>query len=425
MKSSFGIAVVTMSLLFVAPTAEATDPCPGTPGFELVAPTTIANGDIATFNLIAPPGLFAVIFVSFGEGPNQTPWGTLCLDFPAIGYPLINIPANGSLSLTRDFCKTPIVGQTAFIQFVAVNPNDVTQGGVSNQLAVEFVAGECQGASFPAPTCLVIIDEDTIDNDIKTIEAAAANHNVEADYLVNDDIPTEGLNPPLRWNTLFPGDIVLIPGGQVDDEGLFALPETTPWNALDYGKGLVPQEKLDKIKNVMPLRNHELHQLVGRTCTAVVYDSDISMNFAPINANLQGARYGLFSFTVLNVVVAGSLDESKSDTSLYDLLVRVEPPLDPNFALHVPIHDHEPDAVEIPFADYNSAAGTVVVHGESDFGASAKVTCSIDGFVIEAPMTYNDAKNRWEFTATTQVDLTGRRVTVSTDHGGAYNSFID
>lgn len=366
-----------------------------------------------------------MFLVSFGPGPFQTPYGTLCVDWPAITYPLVPFGPDGTLTLTRDFCKTPLVGQTLYFQFVAANLSDLSQAGVSNMIPITFVPGECQGQPFPDPTCLVIIDEETIDNDIKTIEAAAAAHSVEADYLVNDDIPTEGLNTPLRWNTMFAGDIVLIPGGQVDDEGLFALPPNTPWNSLDYAKGIIPQSQLDKIADVMPLRNHELHQLVGRTCTAVVYDSDISMNWIPVNANLQGARYGLFTFTVLNVVVAGTLDESKSDTSLYDLLVRVEPYEDPDFAMHVNIHDHEPDAVEIPHAKYNAQTNTVTVHGESDFTPNVKVTVSIEGFVLEAPMTYNSGDDRWEFTSVTPANLKGRRVTVSTDHGGAYNSFIN
>ena len=38
----------------------------------------------------------------------------------------------------------------------------------------------------------------------------------------------------------------------------------------------------------IPLRNLDLFGLVGRSCVAVVYDSDISMNYMPVQANLQG-----------------------------------------------------------------------------------------------------------------------------------------
>ena len=138
---------------------------------------------------------------------------------------------------------------------------------------------------------------------------------------------TEVGNPHLRWNQFFPGDIVLLPAGEVDDEGIFALPANVPFDLGDFAAGVVPQDQLDKIPDVMPLRNQELVQLVGRTCVGVVYDSDISMNYEPINANLQGARLGLFTFTVLAVEVPGYLPEATSSSSLYSLWVRVESPI--------------------------------------------------------------------------------------------------
>ncbi len=56
-----------------------------------------------------------------------------------------------------------------------------------------------------SPMCLLIIDEDTIDNDISTIMEAAASHGVTPDELVNDDHPTEVGNPWLLWNELQQG----------------------------------------------------------------------------------------------------------------------------------------------------------------------------------------------------------------------------
>ena len=97
-----------------------------------------------------------------------------------------------------------------------------------------------------------------------------------------------------------------------------------PFSVADYVDGNVPQDQLDEIGGVMPLRNQELEQLVDRSCVAVVYDSDISINDGPV-ANLQGARYGLFFFTVLDVGPPGTLPESGSSTSLFELLIRVDP----------------------------------------------------------------------------------------------------
>ena len=53
------------------------------------------------------------------------------------------------------------------------------------------------------------------------------------------------------------------------------------------------------------------------------------------------------------------------------------------------------------------------------------MTVSIDDFVLEAPMTYNPGTGYYEFFTNTAVDLDGRRVTISTDEGGAYNEFIE
>ena len=88
--------------------------------------------------------------------------------------------------------------------------------------------------------------------------------------------------------------------------------------------GDVPQDELDKIEGIVPLRNDDLEELVGRTCVAVVYDSDISINYDPINGNLQGGRHGLFAFTVDSVNLPGTIPESTSDTSLLDLWIEVE-----------------------------------------------------------------------------------------------------
>ncbi len=152
----------------------------------------------------------------------------------------------------------------------------------------------------------------------------------------------------------------------------------------------------------------------------------------------EGERYGLFTFTVLGTVLdnlpvtsspgvelPGTLPESKSDTTLYDLRVRVESPMLPTERFDVVVRDHEPDAIEIKKADYDGSSMTLTVFGESDFAPGAIMTVSVDDFILEAPMTYNAAQDRYEYIDVTPVDLDGRRVTISTDEGGAYNSFIE
>ncbi|MCP3938532.1 MAG: hypothetical protein GY708_24560, partial [Actinomycetia bacterium] len=298
--------------------------------------------------------------------------------------------------------------------------------------------------------CVVIIDEETIDNGISTIEKAAWGHGVAPDYLVNDDRPTEIGNPPLRWNERFPGDIVLLPGGEVDDEGWFDLPERIRY-ADDrstilsdeewiqaFIDGTLPQHLLDKVRDVMPLRNPELLALVGRTCTAIVYDSDISIDYEPLYANLQGERYGKFTFKVLAVEVPGSIPESQSSTSLYDLWLEVLPPAEPTVGLNVLIHDHEPDSIQVTRANFNRRRGQLTVYGESNFappggahgaemflsvdGVDAGTDRTIDPFLLEQEMTYSAGRGRYELVlGGITENLDGRRLTIYTDEGGVDN----
>ncbi|MAG56620.1 MAG: hypothetical protein CMJ83_10055 [Planctomycetes bacterium] len=305
---------------------------------------------------------------------------------------------------------------------VTVQTRLCAPNGPAGPLSPDWASNAIVATVGNPDVCVVIIDEDTIDNGFSTIQASASFHGVTPDYLVNDDQPTEVGNPWLRWNTMFPGDVVVLPGGEVDDEGWFALPPNTPWSLNDYAEGLVPQSQLDPIPDVMPLRNHDLFALIGTTCVAVVYDSDISMNYLPIQGNLQGARYGRFAFTVLGVQLAGGLPESTSSTSLYDLIVRVEPPLEATRGYHVTIRDHEPDAAEIVEASWSN--GTLTVRAESDFAPSAIMTLSVEDFVLEAPMAFDPATQRYEATLAAPQSLVGRRVTVSTDEGGAYNEYV-
>jgi hypothetical protein len=63
-----------------------------------------------------------------------------------------------------------------------------------------------------------------------------------------------------------------------------------------------PEDRLDEIRNVTPLRAEGLFGLIGKTVCAVVYDSDITINYSPIEGNLQGENLGTVAFDVLDVV---------------------------------------------------------------------------------------------------------------------------
>lgn len=59
------------------------------------------------------------------------------------------------------------------------------------------------------------------------------------------------------------------------------------------------------------------------------------------------------------------------------------------------------------------------VYGVANYAPAAVMTVSIEDFVLEAPMTYNADEDRYEYVINTATDLDGRRITISTDLGGA------
>ncbi|MCP4537374.1 MAG: hypothetical protein GY832_09520, partial [Chloroflexi bacterium] len=64
---------------------------------------------------------------------------------------------------------------------------------------------------------------------------------------------------------------------------------------------------LDEVIGVAPLDNAAIQAMVGNTYGAVVFKSDVSMNYGPTEANLTGGRRGRFTFTVLDAQPCGAL----------------------------------------------------------------------------------------------------------------------
>lgn len=161
-----------------------------------------------------------------------------------------------------------------------------------------------------AESVVLVIDEESIDN------GNAPNNFSETD--VNDQLARVGLRQQLRYFRDNVGKTIELFTGEVGDEGWHAL-KTIPasWisagptgngtrNFLQAGPGLGggedgPEVLLDKIPNVTPLRARGLKMLTGRTILAVVYDGDVSTNYGPLNANLQGANLGVVALEVLDV----------------------------------------------------------------------------------------------------------------------------
>jgi hypothetical protein len=177
---------------------------------------------------------------------------------------------------------------------------------------------------------LLIIDEDSIDNGIHFNPTGGLITPDGPDFFekleVNDDRPGTKQRAILRYFADHVGETITVKTGQTGDEGWFAptcIPQkwisgssstciTDPaqrQTAINNyfgksGSSAIPsQSRLDKIPAVMPLRALGLDALVDKDICAVVYDSDISINydkstFPFTSGNLQGETLGIVAFTV-------------------------------------------------------------------------------------------------------------------------------
>ena len=170
----------------------------------------------------------------------------------------------------------------------------------------------CDTQTVTVKRAFLVIDEDSIG------KGNAPNFFSDTD--VNDHIADIGVRGQLPFFAANVGSTVALHTGEVGDEGWFA-PKTIPdsWNSagsttdglrnyLDAGPGLGSPDAngdrealLDKIPGVTPLRAEGLALLEGRVVCGVVYKSDISINYDPIDGSLKGATLGIVAFRVLSV----------------------------------------------------------------------------------------------------------------------------
>lgn len=161
----------------------------------------------------------------------------------------------------------------------------------------------------PGSAVVLVIDEESIDN--------GNEPNDFSDVDVNDQLAEVGVRTPLAYFQANVGREITLYTGEVGDEGWHAL-KTIPasWrsagptdngtrNYLLAGPGLGSPDQdddrealLDKIPDVTPLRATGIAMLRGRTVCAVVYDSDVGINYSPLNGSLKGATLGLVAFEV-------------------------------------------------------------------------------------------------------------------------------
>ena len=191
----------------------------------------------------------------------------------------------------------------------------------------------------------LIIDEDGLDNGLHYNNAGGSITPDGPQFFsasdVNDDMASETQRNTLHYFRSNIGRTITIMAGQTGDEGWFApncIPAKWISNNMDddntcltgverqvairnyfgfNGINAIPsQERLDKIPDVRPLRALGLNRLIGRIVCAVVYDSDISINYdhdtpLGVNGNLQGETLGIVAFRVNQV---RTLDDFSSST---------------------------------------------------------------------------------------------------------------
>ena len=193
------------------------------------------------------------------------------------------------------------------------------------------------GGGLP-PLEFLVIDDDSIKKDDPP--------NFFSEQDVNLDLKEIGVRTQLRFFEANVGATITLRTGQEGDFGWIALP-TVPasWDGAgptsdghrnffgDPGLPLPPnvgpglgapdsngdrEALLDNIPNVLPLGETELQQRIGQRVCAVVYDSDVSVDFSTMEASLKGANLGTVAFEVVAVTPQSGSTLPEVDIKIFD-----------------------------------------------------------------------------------------------------------
>jgi hypothetical protein len=245
----------------------------------------------------------------------------------------------------------------------------------------------------------LVIDEDSIDN--------GNEPNFFSDVEVNDDIADIGVRDQLQYFSEHIGEELTLFTGEVGDEGWFALKSipldwiyTGPTNdgVANFiqagiglgtsGQGKSSEEYLDSIPDVTPLRATGLDMLEGKTICAIVYDSDVSINYDPLTGSLMGANLGIVAFEVLSTESNTGYSSSslpKVNIKILDADVIKTLPMELMQDVPVPISSSEPFDVDPPSA----FSSDVVAYWNFDEGSNIIAEDSTennhDGVLINDP----------------------------------------
>lgn len=309
----------------------------GTDGFTFVVNDGTVDSNAGTISISVIPVNLAPIA---DAGPDQTEivGNTVTLDGSGSSDP------DGDLITYSWTFVTRPDGSSASIQDpTTVSPSfELDRTGT---YVVQLIVNDGTADSAPSAVTInaesqsvvLVIDEDSIDN------GAPPNFFLDGD--VNGGIADLGLRTQLPVFAANVGQTFALYTGEVGDEGWFAI-TTVPgtWSGagptsdglrnyvgklqpsgnIEVGDGLGqgndPEALLDKVPGVTPLRSTGLTQLVGQQICAVVQDSDVSINYDPLDGSLKGSSLGRVAFRVLSVTPLSGASSSSLPETVIEVL---------------------------------------------------------------------------------------------------------
>jgi hypothetical protein len=280
----FGIAVDVSGNAYVSGGTSSIDFSTTTNAFQSNAPFS-GNAFVTKFD---PAGV-ALLYSTYLGGDSSDGSNMIAIDGSGNAY------VTGSTE-SIDFPTTPGSFQVAY-------------AGSRDAYVTKFALGPV----------LLVIDKDGIDDG----KAPAFFSPPQ----VNNDVSAVGVRAALRFFRDRLGQTVVLPSGEIGQEGWYALrtipaswtqaggaagfvgnPAANPTDPAPHGTGPGlgapdasgdPQSLLRSVPNVTPLRETALSNLIGREVCAVVYDSQIGINPDQGTTDLRGRNLGTVAFQVV------------------------------------------------------------------------------------------------------------------------------
>lgn len=169
--------------------------CNGKPGWVLTCPGDAPIGANIDVTMTGPANELAFYMVSFGQGPLQSGYGEICLDFPLGGAEFIPLGPTGTVTFTDTIpCDVNIRCVTLYMQFLTCRPNK----GVSNQCSLFIKDGICPSGDM-------------------------ISYTADRWGETSDGVSNLGWRRDHLFNAVFPNGVTIGDADGVDGDGVFAL----------------------------------------------------------------------------------------------------------------------------------------------------------------------------------------------------------